>query len=135
MIAEAVNQQPDSRCEVRAEISETLGSSLFDERLLRHIFGNLLSNAIKYSPQGGAVRLKVFYQDAKTVFEVSDQGIGVPVDEIDHLFASFHRASNVGSIAGTGLGLAIVKQSVELHGGAISVRSVPGSGTTFTVTL
>ncbi|OYT91993.1 MAG: hypothetical protein CFE43_10550 [Burkholderiales bacterium PBB3] len=135
LIAEAVNQQPDSRCEVRAEISETLGSGLFDERLLRHIFGNLLSNAIKYSPQGGVVRLKVFAQEAKTVFEVSDQGIGVPADEIDHLFASFHRASNVGSIAGTGLGLAIVKQSVELHGGAISVRSAPGSGTTFTVRL
>ena len=135
LITEAVNQQPESRCEVTAEMSGTLGSGLFDERLLRHIFGNLLSNAIKYSPNGGTVHLKVYNQDTRTVFEVSDQGIGVPIDEIKHLFASFHRASNVGTIAGTGLGLAIVKQSVELHGGLISVRSVPGSGTTFTVTL
>jgi signal transduction histidine kinase len=120
---------------VQTDIAEGLGMGLFDERLLRHIFGNLLSNAIKYSPDGGTVSLKVFTQGAQTVFEVSDQGIGVPPDEMDHLFASFHRASNVGSISGTGLGLAIVKQSVELHGGAITVRSVPGSGTTFTVTL
>jgi PAS domain S-box-containing protein len=135
LVTEAITQQPDSHCQVQTDIAEGLGMGLFDERLLRHIFGNLLSNAIKYSPDGGTVSLKVFTQGAQTVFEVSDQGIGVPPDEMDHLFASFHRASNVGSISGTGLGLAIVKQSVELHGGAITVRSVPGSGTTFTVTL
>ena len=135
LVTEAITQQPDSHCQVQTDIAEGLGMGLFDERLLRHIFGNLLSNAIKYSPDGGTVSLKVFTRDSHTVFEVSDQGIGVPPDEMDHLFASFHRASNVGSISGTGLGLAIVKQSVELHGGAITVRSVPGSGTTFTVTL
>jgi signal transduction histidine kinase len=68
-------------------------------------------------------------------FEVSDQGIGIPADEIDHLFESFHRASNVGNIAGTGLGLAIVKQSVDLRGERITVRSQPGEGTPFAVTL
>lgn len=135
LVTEAITQQPDSRCQVKTDIADAVGRGRFDERLLRHIFGNLLSNAIKYSPDGGTVCLKVFIQGAQTVFEVSDQGIGVPPDEMDHLFASFHRASNVGSISGTGLGLAIVKQSVDLHGGAIAVRSEPGNGTTFTVTL
>ena len=70
-----------------------------------------------------------------TVFVVSDQGIGIPEDEISHLFESFHRASNVGAIAGTGLGLAIVKNAVTVHGGTIEVSSSPGAGTTFTVRL
>ncbi|MCY7306436.1 MAG: sensor histidine kinase, partial [Rhodoferax sp.] len=62
-------------------------------------------------------------------------GIGVPETEIAHLFESFHRASNVGSIQGTGLGLAIVKNSVDLHGGEVRVRSDPQRGTVFTVRL
>jgi signal transduction histidine kinase len=71
----------------------------------------------------------------QTVFEVSDQGIGIPHDEIEDLFESFHRASNVGDIQGTGLGLAIVKQAVELHGGTVQVHSAVGHGTRFTVRL
>ena len=59
----------------------------------------------------------------------------VPVKDQQHLFKSFHRGSNVGTISGTGLGLAIVKSSVDLHGGQIAVESEVGVGTTFTVTL
>ena len=72
---------------------------------------------------------------AQTVFKVSDHGIGIPQDEIAHLFESFHRASNLGDISGTGLALAVVKNSVDLHGGTISVTSAHGQGTTFTVRL
>jgi signal transduction histidine kinase len=68
-------------------------------------------------------------------FTVADQGIGLPADEIEHLFETFYRASNVGAIAGTGLGLAIVKRAVDLHGGTITVDSVLGAGTRFVVTL
>ena len=73
--------------------------------------------------------------DGRTVFEIQDQGIGIPADELHHLFDSFHRASNVGAIAGTGLGLSIVKKSVELHGGSITVASTIDKGTCFTVVL
>ena len=107
----------------------------YDEKLLRHILGNLLSNALKYSPQVGMVRLQVRVQDDATVFEVTDEGIGIPSAELPHLFESFHRASNVGSIAGTGLGLAIAKNAVELHGGTIAVTSDEGHGTRFSVRL
>ncbi|MEI8155553.1 MAG: PAS domain S-box protein [Burkholderiales bacterium] len=135
MVTEAQNQQAGSQCPVVLETpSETLVGQ-YDEKLLRHIFGNLLSNAIKYSPSGGEVRLKVVRRGTETEIEVSDHGIGIPADEIGHLFESFHRASNVGAISGTGLGLAIVKQSVALHGGSIELKSVVGKGTTFTITL
>jgi signal transduction histidine kinase len=81
------------------------------------------------------VRFDVRREQTATVFEVSDRGIGIPPEEIAHLFESFHRASNVGAIQGTGLGLAIVKNAVEMHGGAIEVKSKLGEGTTFRVRL
>ena len=135
LLQEARNQQPDTNCQVALQFSASHAGAVFDEKLLRHIFGNLLSNAIKYSPEGGAVCLRVFAQGRQTVFEVADQGIGIPADELGHLFESFHRASNVGDIHGTGLGLAIVKNAVDLHGGTIEVSGNDGRGTCFTVRL
>lgn len=135
LIDDSKRLHPESQCNIVMEfLSESLGG-LYDENLLRHIFSNLLSNAIKYSPVGGNVRLKILSQGQQTVFEVSDEGIGIPAEEIDHLFESFHRASNVGDIQGTGLGLAIVKLSVDLHGGTVEARSRLGHGTRFTVRL
>ena len=135
LVEEARTLQPDSTCQLVLDLPDGPLNSLLDTQLMRHIFSNLLSNALKYSPSGGVVRLKAYGRDGQTVFEVSDQGIGVPAEEMANLFDSFHRASNVGAIAGTGLGLAIVKQTVDLHGGRIEVQSSPGAGTTFTVIL
>jgi signal transduction histidine kinase len=106
-----------------------------DEKLLRHILTNLLSNAIKYSPKSDRVDFEVSSDSQTVIFKIVDYGIGIPAREQEQLFSSFHRASNVGSIAGTGLGLAIVKKAVDLHGGQIEVNSQEGIGTTFTVTL
>lgn len=108
---------------------------LLDAALLRHILVNLLSNACKYSPAGGEVRFEVSLDRQSLRFVVADQGIGIPLADQPRLFESFHRASNVGNISGTGLGLAIVKQSVELHGGRITLDSAPGSGSRFTVDI
>jgi PAS domain S-box-containing protein len=135
LVVDAKSKHPNSKCAVFADCEPGLGGRQFDDTLLRYIFGNLLSNAIKYSPVGGQVQLKVYAQGIQTVFEVSDQGIGIPQEEIEDLFESFHRASNVGDIQGTGLGLAIVKQSVDLHGGTVHVHSALGRGTRFTVRL
>jgi PAS domain S-box-containing protein len=110
-------------------------TALVDERLLRHILGNLLSNAFKYSPAGGRVVLACSADGDRLRFEVRDQGIGIPEQDLPLLFDTFHRASKVGSISGTGLGMAIVKRAVELHGGEIAVVSHPGQGTTFSVLL
>ena len=110
-------------------------NAYLDEKLLRHILSNLLSNAIKYSPQGCTVCLTLICEQQVAIFQIQDQGIGIPVADQAQLFNSFHRASNVGTISGTGLGLAIVKKSVDLHGGKISVESEVGVGTTFIVAI
>lgn len=106
-----------------------------DKKLLRHILNNLLSNAIKYSPQGSRVHLELTCQNSEAIFQVQDEGIGIPTEDQAKLFESFYRASNAKNIPGTGLGLAVVKQSIDIHGGKIAVNSRMGVGTTFTVTL
>lgn len=133
LVEEVLAQHPEAAVRLVSELPAAPLVGSFDEKLLRHIVVNLLTNAIKYSPQGGEIRFRLGQAAARVVIEVSDQGIGIPPAEIGHLFESFHRASNVGSIHGTGLGLAIVKNSVDLHGGRIQVRSEPACGTTFTV--
>jgi signal transduction histidine kinase len=135
MLREIKNQYPHSQCELVADLSPDASSGLFDEKLLRHVFQNLLSNALKYSPAGGEVRLNLYRSGEATVFEVSDQGIGIPEESIANLFEPFYRARNVGDIHGTGLGLVIVKSSVELHGGQIRVESRIRQGSRFIVTL
>ncbi len=106
-----------------------------DPRLLRQVVTNLLSNAVKYSPESSTVRFCLVCDPDCVTFSVSDQGVGIPASDHEHLFEIFHRGANVEAIPGTGLGLAITRQAVELHGGAITFESVEGSGTTFTVTI
>ncbi len=106
-----------------------------DEKLLRHILTNLLSNAIKYSNDGNPVHLELSCQNETVVFLVKDQGIGIPQEDQQQLFESFHRAQNVGNISGTGLGLVIVHKCVELHSGQITFASEAGIGTTFRVAI
>jgi signal transduction histidine kinase len=108
---------------------------LIDSRFLGYILRNLLSNAIKYSPEGGEVRFRVSTQGDTLVFEVSDEGIGIPEDALEHIFDAYQRADNVGTIRGTGIGLNIVRLCVEAHGGEIEVESAVDQGSTFRVTL
>ena len=106
-----------------------------DEKILRHIIYNLLSNAIKYSPNSDKVCFKLTCQFQQAILQIQDFGIGIPSEDRNQLFDSFHRACNVGSIPGTGLGLPIVKRSVDLHGGKISIESKINEGSLFTITL
>lgn len=106
-----------------------------DEKLLRQILENLLSNAIKYSPKEATIEFTLRCFSDWAVFQIRDKGIGIPVDDQQLLFETFHRATNVGTIAGTGLGLAIVKRCVDIHQGQVVVESEVGIGTTFIVTL
>lgn len=106
-----------------------------DPKLLRHILSNLLSNAIKYSPEGGTIVFELACPTQKAVFQIKDNGIGIPPADRQHLFEAFHRAENVGKIPGTGLGLTMVKRCLDLHGGEIDVQSEVGIGTTITIRL
>ncbi|MGB3404404.1 MAG: HAMP domain-containing sensor histidine kinase [Microcoleaceae cyanobacterium] len=110
-------------------------SIMMDEKLLRHIFSNLLSNAIKYSPAGTLIIFKLEYHQNQVTFTLADLGVGIAEEDMKHLFESFYRAQNVGTIPGTGLGLAIAKRAVDVHQGSITVQSQIGEGTIFTVTL
>jgi PAS domain S-box-containing protein len=106
-----------------------------DADLLRHILINLLSNAIKYSDKGSQVCFQLSCEGEDAIFQIQDWGIGIPLEDRQQLFESFHRGRNVGNISGTGLGLCIVKKFVDLHNGKITVTSEVGVGTTFTVAL
>ena len=106
-----------------------------DSQLLRHILNNLLSNAFKYSQGEPSIEFEVYYSHNSVIFKIKDRGIGIPPDDLERLFETFHRAKNVGNIRGTGLGLSIVKSFVDLHSGTIEVNSVLNAGTTFTVRL
>jgi signal transduction histidine kinase len=106
-----------------------------DEKLLRHVLTNLLSNAFKYSPADCPVYFRVRTDEHGAVFEVRDEGIGIPEVEQSMLFQPFHRCSNAGDIPGTGLGLAVVKKSLEAHRGSIQVESELGKGTKFVVRI
>ena len=106
-----------------------------DEKLLRQILTNLLTNAIKYSPQNKNIDFQITLESDRVCFVVTDYGIGIPEDDLEHLFSAFHRGKNVGVLPGTGLGLSIVKNCVDIHHGTISVESQLEIGTKFTVVL
>jgi signal transduction histidine kinase len=107
------------------------------EKGLTRIFGNLIDNAIKYTPGGGRVTLEVTPQVDRVSISIADTGIGIPADQLGHIWEEFFRARTAkdSGIVGTGLGLGIVKQQIERFGGTISVRSEEGAGTTFSVYL
>jgi signal transduction histidine kinase len=108
---------------------------LVDIKLLECILMNLLTNALKYSTPHTPIQLSLKCDQERAIFQVEDQGIGIPKEEQLQLFQPFHRAKNVGKIAGTGLGLAVTKRCVELHQGEISFTSKEGYGATFTVNI
>jgi PAS domain S-box-containing protein len=102
---------------------------------LDHIIANLLSNAFKYSPVSSTIICRAERKDGALVISVHDDGIGIDADAIERLFEPFYRAPNSQNVRGTGLGLAIVKQHIDQLNGIISVDSMLGKGTTFTVRI
>lgn len=104
---------------------------------LEQVIYNLIQNAIKYSMQGGAITVQLQEQGEQVCLTVTDQGIGIPVEELPHLFERFVRVIRPGiaHIGGMGLGLFVVQDIVTLHGGSVTVRSTEGVGSTFTVCL
>jgi signal transduction histidine kinase len=108
-----------------------------DIRGLQQILINLLSNAIKFTPSGGTVLLQVYSEVDGIIFKISDNGIGIPPEDIPHLFERFFRAKNAVShqISGSGVGLFIIKSLVEKMNGKVSVTSELNKGTTFEIFL
>ena len=106
-----------------------------DARIMRHILFNLISNASKYSQPGKPIYITCRQEDKVLLVSIRDEGIGIPEQDMKHMFDRFFRASNAGNVQGTGLGLNIVKRYVELLGGTISFTSEYEKGSTFTVKI
>jgi two-component system phosphate regulon sensor histidine kinase PhoR len=116
--------------------SEGLPAVLADRYRLEQVLINLIDNAVKYTDKGG-VTIQLDHEGDAVRMRVSDTGSGIPEQHIPRIFERFYVVdkSRSRTLGGTGLGLSIVKHIVLMHGGDIGVTSVPGSGTTFTVTL
>jgi signal transduction histidine kinase len=113
------------------------GSDLIttDPKILRNILFNLISNASKYSDPGKQITLITKFEEQTVQISVKDEGIGIPEQDLKHMFDRFFRASNAINIQGSGLGLNIVKRYTDLLNGLIEFSSEVGVGSLFTVTL
>ncbi|HEX7833720.1 MAG TPA: ATP-binding protein, partial [Thermoanaerobaculia bacterium] len=135
----------EAKVQIVSSIDPTLPNVRLDEGRLKQILFNLLSNAVKFSPHGGIVSItcRLVGKDYSPLgfdtvrIDVTDQGIGIPSDELQRIFVEFYqteqgrRARN----GGTGLGLSLTRNFVELHHGRIEVKSKPAEGSTFTLYL
>ena len=126
-----------SMVEFKPDLDPRLPIVTGDRDRLVQVVSNLVNNAVKYSPEGGTVTISSRAEGGYALITVADTGLGIPPDEIVHVFERFRRVRSgaAQSIAGTGLGLTIVKQIVEMHGGKIWVESAVGHGSAFHFTI
>jgi len=121
--------------EVVTSIAEATGV-LGDEGTLTEALTNIIGNAVKYSYEGGTVTVSARPIEDRVQVDVSDAGVGIPAEDLAHVFNDFYRA-DTGELRedGVGLGLAISRRIIDAHGGSISVASEIDEGTTFTIVL
>ena len=123
---------------IQFENQNAFHDSLYADRVrIKEILYNLFNNAVKFTPEGGRVWIKAARQGGALHISVCDTGIGIPEKEQPSIFEKFYQVGDTtgGVREGTGLGLPITKHLVELHGGAISVASRPGKGSSFRLVL
>ncbi len=116
------------------------GSTIFADRTqIERLLANLLSNAMKYTPVGGSVQVRVGPAETPVFvsLEVKDTGVGIPAENLPHIFDRFYRVRSpqTNSISGLGLGLSFVSWIVQIHEGRIDVASTVGEGTRFRILL
>lgn len=109
----------------------------FDNKKIHQVLENFVSNAVKYSPEGARVKVVIAREGEKIKVSVTDQGLGIPEDQLPFIWDKFYRvdSSTTAEIEGTGLGLPIAKHIVEMHGGEAAATSELGKGSTFSFTL
>ena len=130
-------QLEEKNLSVEQEIPSGLPLLPGNEERIEQVVINLVQNAIRFSPSGGVIKLRASFSEREATISVSDQGPGIPEEDLPHIWERFYRVekSRSRALGGTGLGLAIVRQIVELHGGKVSVDSREGAGSTFSFTL
>lgn len=123
--------------ELRLEVDDPAAEVDCDSTLVRRLIGNLIDNAAKYSEAADPIDLAARVEGDLAIFEVRDRGIGIPEDELEQVFESFHRTdrSRTRGTGGTGLGLALCQRIARAHGGGIAARNRQGGGAIFRVEL
>ena len=109
-----------------------------DKERIEQVITNIIGNAIKYTPDNGKITVNIGEKDSKAyTVSVSDTGVGIPKEDLEHIFERFYRVDKSRSTdaGGTGLGLSIAKDIVDAHGGDIKIESEYGKGTTVIITL
>lgn len=129
------HQELSSKTQIIEKIDTSPLEMFGDPKLLRQVFSNLLSNATKYSPVGSIIKVSAKRDSGQVTVTVEDHGIGIPQKDINSVFERYSRGSNVTDISGTGIGLYLAKMVAELHAGKITVESMEGKGSVFTVSL
>ena len=119
------------------DIPKDIAKIYADPKGMKQILLNLLSNSIKFTPEGGQIKISAHTNKAGHVIKITDTGIGIPKEALENITNPFTKLENNPYKAneGTGLGLSIVKSLVELHGGALSIKSPQGKGTIVTITF
>lgn len=141
VIADVVNalatQAESKSLNLTYEVAGGLPEVMGDRDRLNQVLTNLIGNALHYTPEGGEIEVRAYPVEKAVRVDVQDTGIGVPPEDIGHIFERFYRSEHpvVQETRGTGLGLSIVKMFVEMHGGRIWVESQVGKGSTFTFVL
>jgi len=122
---------------LKLDLTEPLPPIMGDAEYLHRALFNLIDNAVKYTREGGEIRLATSTSDGMVTIDVTDNGIGIPLEDQPRIFERFYRVDRSRSreMGGTGLGLSIVKHVVQSHGGTIEVDSTLGEGSRFSMRL
>jgi len=138
LLETVVPQAGEKNIEIDRELVGPLAPVYCDHERLHQVLANLLGNAIKFTPKAGRIRLRVEQLEGRVSFAVTDNGPGIPDEQLPHLFDRFWQANATSSRTGSGLGLSIAKAIVDAHGGSIRVHNhsdAGAAGSTFQVTL
>ena len=122
--------------EIKLSFSGPEGLRVYgDHNQLKTLFLNIIENAFKYTPEKGKIDITAIKKGTSVNIDIKDTGLGIPEDEVEHIFDRFYRVDKSRSSSGFGLGLSIAKSIAEAHGGGISVQSCPGKGASFIISL
>ncbi|HOJ44113.1 MAG TPA: HAMP domain-containing sensor histidine kinase, partial [Syntrophorhabdaceae bacterium] len=106
-----------------------------DRQKIQRVLSNILDNGIKFTPRGGSITISICGEGDEVQIVLQDTGIGIPEDELPHIFDRFFRGERNRTTPGNGLGLSLARAFITAHKGRITVKSVPGVGSEFTITL
>jgi len=121
--------------QIQTNIPADFPLAQMDFALMVQVVVNLLENAIKYSPENSLIEISASALDSTMRLTIADRGVGIPADDLVHIFEKFYRAHHPQNVGGTGLGLSISKSIVEIHGGTIRAMNREGNGTVVEIEL